>query len=250
MTDNIEGLPLIAHLRELRKRLVVCAIAIAIGFGVSYAWSVELYDILKRPLAGALPPGERFLVFSGIVEPFFVYMKVGFIGGVSLASPVVLYEVWAFIAPGLKKKERRWFLSIVASSLLLFASGTLFAYYVVFPFGFKYLLSFSTGELKPFLSMSDYFSTVTMLLLAFGLVFQTPLGILVLARVGLVSARQLLSWWRYALVGILIAAAVLTPTPDVFNQMLMAGPLIILYGLGIILAAVFGRKKEGAGSSE
>ncbi|MBI5885465.1 MAG: twin-arginine translocase subunit TatC [Deltaproteobacteria bacterium] len=244
-TETNAGLPLVAHLRELRRRLVISAVAVAVGFALCYFYSVELYDILKRPLVQALPPGEQYMVFSGIVEPFFLYMKVGFLGGLIAASPVILHQIWAFAAPGLKRSERRWFVALVASSFILFISGTLFAYFLVFPFGFKYLLSFSSAELRPLLSMSEYFSMVTKLLLAFGLVFQTPLAILVLARLGIVTGRQLLSWWRYALVGILIIAAVLTPTPDVFNQMLMAGPLIVLYALGIILAWVFGKKRDG-----
>jgi len=243
-TEMNAGLPLVTHLRELRRRLVISAVAIAVGFAVCYYYSIELYDILKRPLVAALPPDERYMVFSGIVEPFFLYMKVGFLGGVIVASPVILQQVWAFAAPGLVKSERRWFVALVAASFIFFISGTLFAFLVVFPFGFKYLLSFSSAELKPLLSMSEYFSMVTKLLIAFGLVFQTPLAILVLARVGVVTGRQLLSWWRYALVGILVVAAVLTPTPDVFNQMLMAGPLIVLYALGTILAYVFGKKRD------
>jgi len=244
-TETNAGLPLVAHLRELRRRLVISAVATAAGFALCYFYSVELYDILKRPLVAALPPDERYMVFSGIVEPFFLYMKVGFLGGIIAASPVILHQIWAFAAPGLKKSERRWFVALVAASLILFISGTLFAYFVVFPFGFKYLLGFSSAELKPLLSISEYFSMVTKLLLAFGLVFQTPLAILVLARMGIVTGRQLLAWWRYALVGILVIAAILTPTPDIFNQMLMAGPLIILYILGIMLAWLFGKKRDG-----
>lgn len=248
MTDNNAGLPLVAHLRELRRRLVISSIAIGAGFGVCYYYSVELYAILKWPLVSAMPPGEQYMVFTSIVEPFFLYMKVGFIGGIILAMPVILYQIWAFVAPGLKKAERRWFVLLVIGSMFLFAAGTLFAYFLVFPYGFKYLLSFSDEGLKPFLSMSEYFSMVTKLLLAFGLIFQTPLIILVLARLGIVHARQLLSWWRYAIIGILVVAAVLTPTPDVFNQMLMAGPLFLLYVLGIVLAYFFGKNKvEGLG---
>ncbi|CAG0928419.1 partial Sec-independent protein translocase protein TatC, partial [Planctomycetaceae bacterium] len=129
-------------------------------------------------------------------------------------------------------------------SIVLFAGGTLFAFEVVFPFGFKYLLSYSAPGLKPFLSMGEYFSMATRLLLAFGLIFQLPLAMLVISRLGVVTARQMASWWRYAIVAIVIAAAILTPTPDVFNQFLMAGPLIILYGVGIGAAALFGKKKE------
>ena len=129
------------------------------------------------------------------------------------------------------------------SSIALFAAGALFAYFVVFPFGFKYLLSYSSDTLKPLLSMDLYFSFATKFLIAFGVVFQLPLAILVLARLGLVTAGKLLSWWRYALVGILVVAAILTPTPDVFNQLLMAGPLFFLYGVGIIVAKLFGKKR-------
>lgn len=243
MTENDKRMSFTAHLIELRRRLIISVIAIAACFGVSYYYSVELYGLLTRPLIPALPPGSDYMVFTGVVEPFFIYMKVGFAGGVILASPVILYQIWGFVAPALYRNERLWFIAIVASSLVLFFSGALFAYFVVFPFGFKYLLSYSNPELRPLLSMSDYFSMVTRLLLAFGAVFQLPLVILVLARLGLVTAWQLLSWWRYAIVIILIIAAILTPTPDVFNQLLMAGPLVLLYGLGIIVAKLFGKKK-------
>ncbi|MBI5493195.1 MAG: twin-arginine translocase subunit TatC [Deltaproteobacteria bacterium] len=235
---------LTAHLRELRRRLVISVIATAIGFGVCYYYSVELYGVLTKPLIPALPPGQDYLVFTGVVEPFFIYMKVGLVGGVILASPVILYEIWGFIAPALYSKEKLWFVSIVFSSFVLFLSGTVFAYFVVFPFGFKYLLSFASSELRPILSMSAYFSMATKLLLAFGVIFQLPLLMLVLARIGLVTAGKLLGWWRYAIVGILVVSAVLTPTPDIFNQLLMAGPLTLLYAVGVIVAKIFGKKKK------
>ena len=244
MTDNNAAGPLVAHLRELRRCLVISAVAVGAGFAVCYYYSVEMYAILKQPLVSAMPSGEQYMVFTSVVEPFFLYMKVGFIGGFILASPVILYQIWAFVAPGLKKSERRWFVLLVIGSTVLFVSGAIFAYFVVFPFGFEYLLSFSNDELKPFLSMSEYFSMVTKLLLAFGVTFQTPLVILVLARLGIVTSRQLLSWWRYAVVGILIVAAVLTPTPDIFNMMLMAAPLLLFYLLGILLAYFFGSKQK------
>lgn len=247
MTDNDNRMAFTEHLRELRKRLIISVLAVAAGFGVSYYFSVELYDILTTPLIPALPPGSEFLVFTGVVEPFFIYMKVGLLGGLILASPVVLYQLWAFVAPGLYANEKRWFVFTVFFSLILFTGGTLFAYFVVFPFAFKYLLSFSNDSLRPILSMGLYFSLVTRLMIAFGVVFQMPLVILVLARLGIVTTAQLLSWWRYALVLILVVSAIITPTPDVFNQMLMAGPLMILYMVSILIAKIFGKKKEEAG---
>lgn len=244
MTENEKGMALTAHLRELRKRLIVSVIAAAIGFSFAYYYSEGLYRILTAPLIQALPKGQEYLVFTGIVEPFFIYLKVGLAGGVILASPVILYEAWCFVAPALYRNEKLWFVSILFSSLVLFVSGVVFAYFVVFPFGFKYLLSFESQDLRPMLSMSAYFSMVTKLLLAFGVTFQLPLAMLVLARLGIASARQLASWWRYAIVLILIIAAILTPTPDIFNQLLMAGPLIVLYAAGVLLAFIFGKKKK------
>lgn len=244
MTDSENKIPFVGHLRELRKRFINSLAAAAAGFGVAYYYSEELYRILTKPLMSAMPAGQNFLVFTGVVEPFFIYIKVGLAGGVVLASPVILYQLWAFVAPGLLETEKRWFISILFSSIVLFVGGVIFAFFIVFPFGFKYLLSFSSEGLRPMLSMSAYFSLVTRLLLAFGAVFQLPLAMLVLARIGLVTARQLLSWWRYAIVLIFIAAAILTPTPDIFNQLLMAGPLLVLYALGVIVALIFGKKKE------
>ncbi|MBI5888122.1 MAG: twin-arginine translocase subunit TatC [Deltaproteobacteria bacterium] len=243
MIENEDKRTFIEHIIELRRRLTHAAIAVAIGFGAAYYYSDVIYVFLAKPAMQGLPKGQEYLVFTGIVEPFFIYFKIGFVGGVVLASPVIMYEIWAFAAPGLLEKEKRWFAGICLSSAVLFLAGVVFAFYLVFPFGFKYLLSFANDGLRPMISMSDYFSLVTKLLLAFGVTFQLPLGMLVLARMGVVTARRFASWWRYAIIIIFIAAAILTPTPDIFNQLLMAGPLIILYGIGVLGAWVFGKKK-------
>ncbi|MBI5237328.1 MAG: twin-arginine translocase subunit TatC [Deltaproteobacteria bacterium] len=243
MAEDKHMLPLALHLRELRKRLIRSAVAALAGFLVCYYYSKELYDLLARPLIPAMPEGSAFLAFTGVTEPFVVYMKVGLAGGIILGSPIILYEIWAFVAPGLYKTEKRLFIAIIASSLVLFAAGVVFAYLAVFPFAFKYLMSYSSAGLKPFISMDGYFSLATKLLIAFGFVFQLPLAMLVASRLGLVGARQFLSWWRYAIVAIFVAAAILTPTPDAFNQLLMAGPLVVLYGTGVLAAWLFGGKK-------
>ncbi len=242
--DREKNLSFVEHLRELRKRIVNCAVATAIGFGFAYYYSDRLYNILALPLIQALPKGEEYMVFTNVVEPFIIYVKVGVFGGIILASPVILHQIWAFIAPGLLRHEKKWFLFLVFFSLVMFISGTLFAYFLVLPFAFKYLLTFSGPGLRPMVSMSLYFSMVTKLLIAFGVVFQMPLLILVLARFGIVTARQLISWWRYAIVLITIVAAILTPTPDIFSTLLMAGPLLVLYIVGIIVAVIFGKKRK------
>ncbi|MFQ5479951.1 MAG: twin-arginine translocase subunit TatC [Thermodesulfobacteriota bacterium] len=245
MTDEkAAAARLTGHLRELRKRLLVSIVALVIGFAISYFFSERLYSFLISPLLPVMPEGSEFIAFSGLVEPFFVYIKVGFLGAAALASPVILFEIWSFVAPGLYATERRWFLATVFFSCALFISGLLFAFFVVFPFAFKFLMSYSGPQLKPFISMNSYFSLVTRLLIAFGVVYQLPLAMLVLARTGVVTAGRFLSWWRYAVIAIVIASAVLTPTPDAFNQMLMAGPLLVLYFLGVALARIFGKKKK------
>lgn len=237
-----------AHLKELRKRLIISCVAALVGFSLTYTYSIEIFEFLLLPLKPALPKGQEFMVFTSVTEPFFTYLKVGILSGIIAASPVILYQVWAFVAPGLYENEKRIFLPAVLGSALLFLCGVAFAYFVVFPLAFKYLLGFASPELKPLLSISVYFSMATKLLLAFGIVFQLPLAILVLSIMGIVDAGMLIRYWKYALVVNLIVSAILTP-PDVFSQVLMAVPLMALYVLGIILAKLFGKKSralEGA----
>jgi sec-independent protein translocase protein TatC len=241
--EEIGKMPLTGHLREFRDRLVVCVIAIAVAFVATYTYSEQLYDILKKPLLPALPEGQEFMAFTGVVEPFFTYLKVAFVAAFILASPVILYQSWAFLVPALHENERRWFMPVIIVSLLLFMTGVVFSHQIVFPLGFKYLLSFAGPELRPILSMGLYFSLATKLLIAFGIVFQLPLVILVLARLGMVDAGMLVRYWKYALLLAVIVGAILTP-PDVFSQLLMGGPIMFLYGVGIIVAYFFGKKKE------
>jgi len=242
MAEARKDTALSGHLLELRKRLVRSVIAILAAFVFTYAYSESLYALLLRPVLPALPEGQKFMAFSGLIEPFFVYLKVGFLGALVLASPVVIYQVWSFVAPALYARERRLFLPVVGLSLVLFIVGVLFAYYVVFPVAFKYLLGYSGAALKPYLSMSLYFGFAAKLLIAFGLAFQLPLVIMVISMVGLVTAKKMASYWRYALICSVVVGALLTP-PDVISQVLMGVPLMALYWLGILLAWIFGKKK-------
>lgn len=244
LTKPEDKLSFTHHLAELRKRLIVCCIAIGIGFGISYYYSQELFTFLSRPLLDAMPQGSAFLVFTGIIEPFWTYLKIALIGGIFLASPVIFYQIWLFIAPGLYETEKKWVTPIVISATVLFIGGALFGYYVVFPVGFKYFLSFSTDALKPMLSMNEYFSFVSKFLLAFGAVFEMPILIFFLARIGIVDAKMLSKYRKYSILLIFIIAAILTPTPDVFSQFLMAAPMMVLYEVGVILARLFGKKRE------
>lgn len=237
-------MPFTSHLVELRKRLIISVVAIIAGFGISYNYSEALFKILARPL----PLGTTF-TFIRLIEPFFTYMKVSLLAGVFLSSPVLIYELWAFIAPGLHENEKKWVWPIVLSSSALFIGGVLFGYFFVLPFGYNYFLSFSTDTVKPMLSMDEYFSFTTKFLLAFGIVFEMPLFILFLSLLGIVDAKMLSAYRKYAILAIFIIAAILTPTPDAFSQLLMAAPMLVLYEIGIITARIFGKKKEAEGGA-
>ena len=238
--DEENKLPFIGHLEELRKRLVVCFIAIGIGFAVSYGFKEKIFEILTLPLIAAMQEGDK-LIFTGIPEAFFTYLKVAFLSGVMLAAPVILYEFWMFVAPGLYQKERRLLFPIVFLSSFFFVGGALFGYFVVFPFGFKYFLGFATEHIRPLPSMKEYMSLSSKMLLAFGLVFELPLIITLLSRLGLISVAFLKKNRKYAILLIFIIAAILTP-PDAVTQILMAIPMMVLYEISIIGAKIFQRK--------
>ena len=170
-------------------------------------------------------------------------MKVSFLAGVILGSPVIIYQFWVFVAPGLYQKERRYLVPIVLLSVVFFVGGALFCFFVVFPFGIKFFLSFATDVIQPLLSMKEYLSFASKMLLAFGLIFELPLVLIFLAKLGIVSVDFLRKNRKYAILLIFIVAAILTP-PDVVSQILMGIPLMILYEISIIGAMVFGKKKE------
>lgn len=239
MNDE-EKLPFTSHLEELRKRLIRCCIAIGIGFAVSYAFKEKLFEILTRPLIEVMEPGGA-LIFTGISEAFFTFLKVSFLGGILLAVPVIVYEFWMFVAPGLYKNERKLILPIVVISSFFFLGGGLFGYFVMFPFGFKFLLGFATDTLRPMPSMKEYLSFASKMLLVFGFAFEMPIVITFLARIGIVSVDFLKKNRKYAILIIFIVAAILTP-PDGVTQCLMAIPMMALYEMSILGARMFGKK--------
>ncbi|MFZ2630603.1 MAG: twin-arginine translocase subunit TatC [Desulfosalsimonadaceae bacterium] len=238
--NDAEKLPFTSHLEELRKRLIRCCIAVAVGFAASYAFKEKLFEILTRPLIDVMEPGGA-LVFTGISEAFFTFLKVSFLSGILLAVPVIVFEFWMFVAPGLYKNERKLILPIVIISSFFFLGGALFGYFVMFPFGFKFLLGFATETLRPLPSMKEYLSFSSKLLLVFGFVFEMPIVITFLARIGIVSVDFLKTNRKYAILIIFIVAAILTP-PDAVTQCLMAVPMVVLYEVSILGARLFGKK--------
>ena len=239
-------LPLTAHLQELRKRLILSFIAVGIGFMGCYAFKETIFDLLAFPLLKMMPAGGA-LIFTSVAEAFFTYMKVAFIAGLILTSPFILYQVWAFVAPGLYQKEKRYVVPFVLGGSLFFAMGVLFAYFVAIPIGFKFLLGYATDFIKPLPSMKEYLSFSIKFLLAFGLVFEFPVALVLLARIGVVDAKMLARQRKYAILLIFVFAAIITP-PDFISQVLMALPLIGLYELSIFLSKIFGKKKEAPAS--
>jgi len=241
MISEEDKIPFTSHLEELRSRLIKCFIAVGVGFVAAYGFKEKLFQILVRPLVLVMEKGDK-LIFTGLPEAFFTYLKVAFLTGIILGSPVLIYQFWMFVAPGLYRNERRVMIPIVLISSICFIGGALFGYFIVFPFGFKFFLGFATETIRPLPSMKEYFGFSAKLLLAFGLVFELPLILTFLARLGIVSVEFLQKNRKYALLLFFIGAAILTP-PDVVTQIMMALPLIILYEVSIIGAKLFGKKK-------
>jgi sec-independent protein translocase protein TatC len=246
--ENDVKLPFTSHLEELRKRLIVCFIAVGVCFVLCYGFSKKLFEILMGPLVAVMPPGEK-LIYTGLPDAFFTYLKTAFLAGILLAMPVIFYQIWMFVAPGLYENERRIIVPAAILSAILFSGGALFGYFIVFPFGFKFFLSFSTDFIRPMPSIREYFSFASKLLFAFGIVFEMPLFIIILTKLGVVTVSQLKTYRKYIIVLFFIIAAILTP-PDVVTQIMMAGPLILLYELSILGATIFSKKKEEKADAE
>ncbi len=238
--DEEDKIPFTTHLEELRERIIKSFIAVAIGFVLCYGFKEKLFEILTHPLVSVMETGDK-LIFTGLPEAFFTYLKVAFLAGFILAGPVIIYQFWMFVAPGLYKNERRVMIPIVFLSTVFFIGGALFGYFIVFPFGFKFFLSFASDTIKALPSMKEYLSFASKLLLAFGLVFELPIVITFMARLGLVTVPFLRENRKYAILLFFVGAAMITP-PDVVTQIMMAVPLMLLYEISIVGAIIFGQK--------
>ena len=243
-----DKIPINDHLEELRWRLVKCVIAIAVGFVGTYAFSEKIFNFLVSPLVKVMPEKSQ-LIYTSLPEAFLTYLKVSFFAGLILATPVILYQIWKFVMPGLYEKERKYVLPFVLVATVFFFTGSSFAFFVVFPLGFAFFLGFSTDTISALPSMKEYLSLSMKLLFAFGITFELPVIMFFLAKMGLVNHVTLRKKRKYAILIVVVVAALLTP-PDVISQILLAIPLIALYEVSIWVTYLVRRKKDAKKDEE
>jgi sec-independent protein translocase protein TatC len=249
-------MPLLDHLIELRNRLIYSCAAILLGFIVCYFFAQDIYGFLVRPLAD-IYQGQtgRRMIYTGLTEAFFTYVKVAFWAGAFLTFPFVATQLWLFIAPGLYKTEKKAFLPFLAATPILFFMGGAMVYYFIFPLAWRFFLSFETPASPGVLPIelearvSEYLSLVMKLIFAFGLSFQLPVALTLMGRVGLITSEQLKRNRKFAIVGVFVVAAVITP-PDVISQIGLGVPILILYEISIIAVRIVERKRAEAEAAE
>jgi sec-independent protein translocase protein TatC len=227
----------ISHLVELRNRIMKASAAIIIIFLCLMPWAADIYDLLARPMMVALPAGSK-MIATGVITPFLIPVKVTLLVAFVIALPWVLYQLWAFVAPGLYAHEKRLVAPLVISSSLLFIGGVAFCYFLVFGVVFKFINNFAPHSISVAPDIDSYFGFVMMMFLAFGITFEVPVIVIVLVRMGFVSIAKLKQIRPYVIVGAFVVAAVVTP-PDMMSQMLLAVPLCLLYEIGLLLAPLF-----------
>jgi sec-independent protein translocase protein TatC len=232
------SMPFLEHLEDLRGRLLKSLVAVVVLSLVAFYFSDELMTFI------VLPVGEIKLHVTEVTGSFYAYLKVSLISGILAASPIVFYQLWSFIAPGLYSHEKASVLPLVLVSTLLFLIGASFCYLVVLPFSLKFLIGFSGDLLSPIITVGSYLTFAGMLMLAFGFGFEMPVVAYFLGKVGIISSRFLSKGRRYAIVLILIISAILTPTPDIATQLMLAGPLYLLYEISIILVKFTGKRED------
>lgn len=230
------------HLEELRTRLIRGLLSLVLGFAACWGFREQIFEIMTQPMRASFPNIE--FIYTEPAEAFMLYMKMSFFVGIFVASPLVLYQIWAFISPGLYKHERVWAIPFILFGSLFFIAGGLFGHYVLFPVTFRFLGEFGGQDMKFLPKVTEYYSFYAWFVLALGIVFQLPVVIFVLSRIGLVTARFLVAQLKYAVLASFVISAIITPTADIVTQSLLAGPMLLLYLLGIVVAWIFGRRRR------
>jgi sec-independent protein translocase protein TatC len=246
-----------SHLEELRKRLIRSTILIAAGFGACFNFSEDILRLLMWPMNTKIEfhlaypfvtttphAVQEKLHYTTLIEPFWSHLKIALIAGIMLVFPLIMYQVWKFIAPGLRVNEKKYVGSFIFFSSFFFGIGVLFCYFFLLPFAIPFLLTYKTENLIAIIKIGDYIDFVLKFLLASGVVFELPLIIVILSRMGIVNADLLAKYRKFAILGAFVFGAILTPTPDIFNQTILSVPIYLLYEIGILAARLFGRKKK------
>ncbi|MFB3852991.1 MAG: twin-arginine translocase subunit TatC [Vicinamibacterales bacterium] len=234
------------HLEELRRRIIYSLVALLGGFLISFLFIRRIFDFIMEPLYALLPKGgplANTLVYSEPTEAFVLYLKMALLTGIMIAAPFILYQVWAFVAPGLYAREKKFAIPFIGLGSICFVLGAVFSHYVLFPWTWQFLASFSTDYLAFLPRIEPVFSLYTKMLLGMGLIFQMPTVVFFLARVGVVSARFLVRHFKYAVLVIFVVAALITPTGDPLTQALFAAPMVGLYLISIGIAWLVGRRR-------
>lgn len=246
MTDDQNtsgaGETFVSHLVELRNRVMKASVAIILVFLCLMPWAGAIYDLLAMPMMLALPAGSK-MIATGVITPFLIPVKVTLLVAFMIALPVVLYQAWAFIAPGLYMHEKKLVAPLVISSTILFLLGVAFCYFIVFGTVFRFVNDFAPQSITVAPDIESYFGFVMTMFIAFGITFEVPIVVIILVRMGLVTVEKLREIRPYVIVGAFVIAAIVTP-PDVISQLLLAIPLCLLYEVGIVLAPAFARATQ------
>ncbi len=243
--QNMGDMTFLEHFEELRKRIVRCFWGVAVAFGIIYLFIDRLVEQLEVPYFKYLPKAQRHLAYTKVTEVFFIYMKIAAVLAIILAAPWIFYQLWAFISPGLKHNEKKWAVPFVISTSLFFLGGAAFCYFVVLPFTFRFFFNYNTG-FQNVVTVSYFWNFELKFLLGIGLTFETPMLILLLTRLGLVTARFLLKQYKWAILIAFVVAAIITPSGDPVTQTIVAVPIIILYAIGILVSWLFRKKPTEA----
>jgi sec-independent protein translocase protein TatC len=229
-----DTMPLWQHLDQLRNVFVKCLIALFLGICITFHWSEVFVKFLQRPLLKILPPDQAHLYYTGIADKFLVYFKLSMLAAFILVSPYILYQVWKFVAPGLYKNERKLIIPFILLGTVAFIIGASFAYYLVIPYGYHFLINFGSPDDRPLITLTEYFRLTLKLLFAMGLIFEVPVVLVLLAKMGIVRSEFLSRYRRHAAVLVAVVSAIITPTPDAFTMILVMVPLYILYEISIL----------------
>ena len=249
LDDSGSKMSFLEHLDELRKRLIYVVYSLIAGCVIAYLFIGRIFEFIMRPMQQMLPHTDAMagkLIYTSGAEPFMLYVKIGFIAGIFIASPAILWQVWKFVAPGLYSHEKKFAIPFVFLSTICFVAGGLFSHFVAFPLTWRFFLGWTTDYLVFIPKVDEAYSLYSKMLIGFGIVFEMPTLVLFLARLGVVSAGLLLKYFKYAFLAIFIIAAVISPGTDMMSQIVMAVPMLGLYIVSMGVAWAFGKRREPA----